>query len=230
MKYLCLDKKGLFAFVVPFVFFVLSPQIEPLLGSRFLEEHSKELTYTETPLFVAAIDGQVDLQSRVFVDSTRTKFLLASSQLPTYLYLEVSRRQIAEVVKSSLLIPANEDTVNVPSAAISSDTAPCLVKGPNIECSMGSYSVQVQSRPHLIGAVAPGDLYSYSGYYRRAGRAYEPNSDSVASLRAVRDKTEIWVFFATWCRACKEILPGFLKTIQSSGNPRVKQPFFCNFL
>jgi thiol-disulfide isomerase/thioredoxin len=82
--------------------------------------------------------------------------------------------------------------------------------------------VPVLSRPPLIGLVALDDLVADRPEYRERMSRYTPDAVSLAVLSKAKLNVELEVFFATWCRYCKEFVPKLLRVLKDANNPELK--------
>jgi len=91
-----------------------------------------------------------------------------------------------------------------------------------IHFAAGGREFFVEAAAPLLGPIARADLLArYPAYARRAA-AYRPDAGQVARLAAVKQPTELAVFFGTWCQICRYELPALLATLDAAKNPNLK--------
>jgi len=76
-----------------------------------------------------------------------------------------------------------------------------------------------------LGVMGPQDetgLYAIQPAWEVLGKAYEPDAEALASLKAVEEPTQIEVFYGTWCGDSKKHVPRLLSTLVHANNPNLQ--------
>jgi thiol-disulfide isomerase/thioredoxin len=79
--------------------------------------------------------------------------------------------------------------------------------------------------PPLVGPVSREELLRVKPVYAEDARKYHPREEAVAELASLQEPVEILVFFGTWCRLCKRLLPKLLAVLDAADNPRLQVRF-----
>jgi thiol-disulfide isomerase/thioredoxin len=85
--------------------------------------------------------------------------------------------------------------------------------------------VKLSPRAPLVGAQTLEKIIAHNPDYESRIKNYAPSEAAVGFLSQVSKKTEIQIFFGTWCSVCEAWVPRLVKSIQSAKNPALEMQF-----
>ena len=85
--------------------------------------------------------------------------------------------------------------------------------------------VRLSPRPALIGAQTLEKIIAHNPDYEARIKGYSPNETAVAYLEKYSRKTDILIYFGSWCSVCEAWIPRLVKSLQAAGNPGLKPQF-----
>ncbi|MBU1701363.1 MAG: thioredoxin family protein [Candidatus Eisenbacteria bacterium] len=86
-------------------------------------------------------------------------------------------------------------------------------------------SYRLSPLPQFLGPATLAEVLALKPAYALDAREYLPDPDAIKMLKTVGEPVDIKVFFGTWCRLCKHLLPGFLRVMEEAGNPNFNVEF-----
>lgn len=93
--------------------------------------------------------------------------------------------------------------------------------------------VRLRPKPPLVGPQTLESIIDHSPDYGGRIQGYEPNATAVAYLANYSHKTQLEIYFGSWCSVCEAWVPRLVKSLQSANNPRLQTRFVAlprNFL
>ncbi len=87
--------------------------------------------------------------------------------------------------------------------------------------------VRLHPRPPLVGAQTLETIIQHHRDYETRIRAYTPDPASVAYLGKFSRKTEIQIYFGSWCSVCEIWIPRLVKAVQAAQNPAIEIQFIA---
>jgi thiol-disulfide isomerase/thioredoxin len=85
--------------------------------------------------------------------------------------------------------------------------------------------VRVLPKPPLLGNQTLEAIIQHNPDYEYRIETYKPNAVAVAYLSKYSRKTQLEIYFATWCPHCEAWVPRLVKSIQSAANPSISMRF-----
>jgi len=85
--------------------------------------------------------------------------------------------------------------------------------------------VRVLPKPPLLGSQTLEAIIQHNPDYEYRIENYKPNAVAVAYLSKYSRKTELEIYFATWCPVCEAWVPRLVKSLQSAANSSLEMRF-----
>lgn len=85
--------------------------------------------------------------------------------------------------------------------------------------------VKLSPKPALVGTQTLEKIIAHNPDYESRIKNYIPNEAAVTFLSQYTRKTDIQIFFGSWCSVCEAWVPRLVKSIQSAKNPALEMQF-----
>jgi thiol-disulfide isomerase/thioredoxin len=85
--------------------------------------------------------------------------------------------------------------------------------------------VKLSPKPPLVGSQTLDKIIAHNPDYESRIKNYNPNETAVAFLSQYSRKTEVQIYFGSWCSVCEAWVPRLVKSIQSAKNPALEMQF-----
>jgi hypothetical protein len=83
-------------------------------------------------------------------------------------------------------------------------------------------SYRLSPMPPLVGIISREKLVAVKPSYALTAEAYEPDAEILSKLKTLDRSINASVYFGTWCRMCKHLVPKFMGTVDAMGNPNLQ--------
>jgi len=87
--------------------------------------------------------------------------------------------------------------------------------------------VRLSPRPPLVGPQTLEAIIRHHHDYETRIKGYTPDSAAVAYLSKYARKTDIQIYFGSWCSVCEAWIPRLVKALQSAQNPSIETQFIA---
>ncbi len=101
------------------------------------------------------------------------------------------------------------------------------VSGSQIVFQAEGRKIRVSPRAPLVGPQTLDAIVQYSADYENRIKGYKPDESAVAFLSKFGRKTEIRVYFGSWCPHCEAWVPRLIKAMQSASNPVLEMRYYA---
>jgi len=181
--------------------------------------------WEEAPQFTVEVNGKLDINVRTFQPMVSKPFLmLAFEGKKPHLMIDLSAKKVVEIARSGVKF-SDEYTITTAGIPSGKTVSAYAVKAGASIFSIGGKQYSVRLRETPVGEVSLNILLAQHPEYAIMRDRYKPKKQAMQFLRGVKTPTEIVVMFATWCATCKQVLPDFIKVMQSAKNPAFKVRF-----
>ncbi|HEV8375773.1 MAG TPA: thioredoxin family protein [Candidatus Polarisedimenticolia bacterium] len=99
--------------------------------------------------------------------------------------------------------------------------------GQQIIFSAEGRKVRLSPKPALIGIQTLDKIIAHNPDYESRIKNYKPNEEAVAFLNKYGTKTEVQIYFGSWCGVCEAWVPRLVKSLQSANNPALQMQFMA---
>jgi len=89
------------------------------------------------------------------------------------------------------------------------------------------HKVRLSPRPPLVGPQTLEAIIQHNPDYQTRIAGYKPETTAVEFLRGYPRKTEIQIYFGSWCSVCEAWVPRLVKALQSAGNASLQTQFIA---
>ncbi len=79
----------------------------------------------------------------------------------------------------------------------------------------------VADKPSLLGPQTAASIQADDSYYKQAASKYTPTPQYINALRTYPKKTEIKIFFGSWCQNCHKWLPNIIRVANELGDTNI---------
>jgi thiol-disulfide isomerase/thioredoxin len=87
--------------------------------------------------------------------------------------------------------------------------------------------IRLSPRPPLVGPQTLEDIIRHHSDYGIRIKGYSPDSAAVEYLGKYARKTDIQIYFGSWCSVCEAWIPRLVKALQSAQNPSIETHFLA---
>jgi len=181
--------------------------------------------WTERWDYQVEIDGVVSSDARLFTTQGRPAMLLAAPELDVPLVLQLDSRQVMLADGAALAQGPGPEEVSLDDAAIHGPPEPYVVNDDVVVLYHQGHRVAIARKPPIVGDTTLPEILAHTPIYKQGMAAYTPSSEDVAFLHSFPLPVRIQVFFGTWCPACKQTVPRFLKSMELADNPGIQMTF-----
>jgi thiol-disulfide isomerase/thioredoxin len=176
-----------------------------------------------TSNFRLEVDGREIREAEMYVCETGLVILncplkdpiLVARQDQTVRYLPAGG-----VVRDSM---GNYSLTAVPSSPIST----YQVSSGHIIFQAEGRRLRLSPREPLVGEQTLEAIIRHAPDYARRIEDYRPDAASVEFLKKYARKTQLDIYFGTWCSVCEAWIPRLVKSIQASGNAAITTRFLA---
>jgi len=88
-------------------------------------------------------------------------------------------------------------------------------------------NVRLSPKPPLVGPQTLEDITRHHRDYEVRIKGYTPDSAAVEFLSKYSRKTDIQIYFGSWCSVCEAWIPRLVKALQSAKNPSIETHFIA---
>lgn len=85
--------------------------------------------------------------------------------------------------------------------------------------------VKLSPKPPLVGTQTLEKIIAHNPDYESRIKNYEPDEAAVTFLSQYKQKTQIQIYFGSWCSVCEAWVPRLVKSVQSAKNPVLELQF-----
>lgn len=85
--------------------------------------------------------------------------------------------------------------------------------------------IRLSPRPPLVGPQTLEAILEYSPDYAIRIKGYQPDPAAVSYLSKYSRKTDVVIFFGSWCGVCEAWVPRLIKALQAAGNDGIRTEF-----
>jgi thiol-disulfide isomerase/thioredoxin len=175
--------------------------------------------FAPTGSFLLEVEGKEVPKAKIYQSEVAGAILVLSSALPAPVLVS-PRAQSVETVDLMKVAHQGDGTIDLLADATLEPQGRFLVEGENVTFTVEGRRVRLKSKPPLLRAQTAASLKEHSPEYVVTGRAYTPDAQAVAALKAQRQPVRVQVFFGSWCSYCKRYLPRLLRVEeQLEGSP-----------
>jgi thioredoxin 1 len=180
--------------------------------------------WSENISVLVQVAGKPNGSAHVYDSSDYQRMLLVLDESPTALLLDLGATTVSGIPRDSVRVSA-DGTAEIGNAQ------PDLLT--TLETKEGTLSfiaddraIEIKPLPPLIGSAKLERILELKPSYTVAAQKYKPDPAMISALKNVGTDTEIRVFFGTWCLMCKRMLPGLIKTLDLTANPKLHVIYF----
>jgi thiol-disulfide isomerase/thioredoxin len=101
------------------------------------------------------------------------------------------------------------------------------VSGGQILFQAEGRKVRLSPKAPLTGPQTLAAIIEHNPDYEGRINGYKPDSEAVAYLQKYSRKTEIQIFFGSWCSVCEAWVPRLVKSLQNAGNVSLETRFIA---
>jgi len=171
------------------------------------------------------IDGKVSAEARLFTTQGRAAMLLLAPELDVPLVLQLDGRQVMMADRLAVQAGPSPEEVTLADTAIHGPPEPYAVNGDVVVLYHAAHRVAISRKAPIIGETTLPAILEHTPIYRKGMEEYTPSAEDVAFLHDFALPVRIRVFFGTWCPACKQTVPRFLKSMDLAANSGIAIEF-----
>lgn len=164
----------------------------------------------------------LDLQARIFDSPDYQMELLVPGEGATVFVLDLTAKSVRTLPRKDLVWSGGRPTPDLTGTA---DAGLLAIQDGVIAFTLGGVSWKIQPEPPVVGPVTLEQLMQAKPEYGIIASRYRPDPAAIRALRTLTVKTEIVIFFGTWCNYCKRWLPRFLATLEAAANANIDAEF-----
>ena len=176
--------------------------------------------FQATGEYVLLVNGQADLGSEVFVNSSLPAYLILPTTLSPIL-ITPGAGTVATVPKAKI-VRQKDGTVDLLADAVTKPQGKLVIGDGRVDFTTEGKKAALGPKPPLLGLKKSAELKKHSPEYIRGAKAYTPNPVSVAKLKSQAAPVRVLVFFGSWCGHCKEMLPHLLRVEDEIKGSRIQ--------
>ena len=177
--------------------------------------------FSPTSTYLVEVDGAQIPKAELFLGEPGMIVLGCSLHFPV---LICPTDQTIRYIPQENVIRDNEGNVNMkgtPTDPISSYQS----QGGQFLFQVEGRKVRLIPRPALTGPQTLDKIIEHVPDYDTRIKYYTPNQKAVDYLAKYSRKTEVQIFFGSWCSHCETWVPRLVKSLQSANNPALQMQF-----
>lgn len=179
-------------------------------------------TWSENYDFQLEMDGKISAGARLFGAAGRPSILVIAEELARPVVLQVDRRQVIPIDPASIAEGPVPSQVTLPDESIAAPPAAFTLDGDSPVFFQEGHRYRIVRKPPLVGPLSFDELLARLPVYRKGMDEYVPAEFDVVYLKGYKQPVSIEVWFGSWCPACKQTVPRFLKGISAAANPNLQ--------
>ena len=176
--------------------------------------------------YVIEVSGVTDNNWKVYAPEQKNRLLLVSPPGDLALLVVLAEKSVRPVDRTLMLTKSDGTIDLLAGAASTTRIIPLEIKGATAAFTIDGRPLALKPRPALLGLHTLDDLVSDRPSFGEGIRKYQPESGVVSFLKTYTKRTEIEVYFGSWCPVCEAWVPRFLKSIQLAANSRIDVKLF----
>jgi thiol-disulfide isomerase/thioredoxin len=177
--------------------------------------------FSPTSTYRVEVDGAEIRTAEMFMGDPGLLLLGCSLRFPV---LVCPTDQTIRYIPQENVIRDSEGNINMkgtPTDPISS----YQTNGGQLIFSAEGRKVKLIPRPPLTGPQTLDKIIEHSPDYGTRIKYYTPNQPAVEYLAKYSRKTEVQIFFGSWCSHCEAWVPRLVKSLQAANNPGLEMQF-----
>ena len=179
------------------------------------------VAFVPTSTFKVEVDGAEIRTAETYVSDSGLLILGCSLRFPV---LVVSSDQSVRYIPQ-------ENVVRDPQGNVSMKGTPTdpicnyQTSSGQIIFSAEGRKVRLSPKPPLVGETTLDKIYAHSPDFELRVKGYQPNEAAVQFLSKYARKTDLQIYFGTWCSVCEAWVPRLVKSLDSAKNPALSAQF-----
>jgi thiol-disulfide isomerase/thioredoxin len=179
------------------------------------------VSFSPTSTYRVEVDGAEIRTAETFMGEPGLLILGCSLRFPV---LVCPSDQSIRYIPQENVIRDNEGNVSMkgtPTDPISN----FQTSGQQIIFSAEGRKVRLSPKPALVGPQTLDKIIAHNPDYENRIKNYKPNEEAVAYLSKYANKTEVQIYFGSWCSVCEAWVPRLVKSLQTANNPMLQTQF-----
>lgn len=173
-----------------------------------------------------AVDGQASDAAEVYYSRAAGAFLVLAPEFQEPVLLSARTREVASL-QALKVAPQGDGTYQLLSNAIDKVYGSFQIENPStVRFSAEGKEGVLTKRPWLTGPQTATHIRAMNMQYDRDARAYKPDPDAVARLKAETDPIHVVVYFGEWCPHCAKIVPTVLGLQEALGKSDIQFSYY----
>jgi len=190
--------------------------------------HAQELrpVFEPIPVWTLSVNGEVSDTSEVFYSRTLGAFLVLAPDFDEPVMLSARTREVT-ALQGLKLVPKKDGSYQLlPNAVDKALGAFQIVGGDVVRFKVDGKDAMLKKRPWLTGDQTATHIRAMNVQYDRDARAYTPDPDAVARLKAQHGDIHVMIYFGEWCPHCAKIVPTILSLQQALGKSDIRFSYY----
>lgn len=175
--------------------------------------------FHENLMFQVLVGDAVDPRAHIY-DSEDFQEMLVVSGENAPLLLELMTDSVYELAREDLE-PNGDELILKDDHGGLLVTALAKEEG-SIIVDLEETTLKLAPTPPLVGVVELEDVIAVKPSYALDAEAYEPDTAFVSKLKTLDRPINVSVYFGTWCRLCKHLVPQFMGVVHAVDNPNLR--------
>jgi thiol-disulfide isomerase/thioredoxin len=181
------------------------------------------IPFAPTSSYRVEVDGAEIRTAEMFLGDPGLLLLGCSLKFPV---LVCPTDQTVRYIPQENVIRDNQGNVNMkgtPTDPISS----YQTVGGQISFQAEGRKVKLSPKPALVGPQTLDKIIAHNPDYESRIKYYTPNEGAVDFLSKYARKTEVQIYFGSWCSVCEAWVPRLVKSLQTAKNPALDMQFIA---
>lgn len=194
--------------VVPAVSQALRPSFEPMA------------------VWNLSVDGQKSDAAEVYYSRAAGAFLVLAPEFEEPVLLSARTREVASL-QALKVAPQGDGTYQLLSNAIDKVYGTFQIQDAStVRFAAEGKTGVLTKRAWLTGPQTASHIRAMNVQYDRDARAYKPDPDAVARLKAEPDPVRVVIYFGEWCPHCAKIVPTVLSLQEALGDSKIQFSYY----
>lgn len=193
----------------------------PALAAESASPSPGLVPFSPTSTYKVEVDGAEIRTAEMFLGDPGLLLLGCSLKFPV---LVCPTDQTVRYIPQENVIRDNQGNVNMkgtPTDPISS----YQTVGGQISFQAEGRKVKLSPKPALVGPQTLDQIIAHNPDYESRIKYYTPDETAVAFLSKYARKTEVQIYFGSWCSVCEAWVPRLVKSLQTAKNPALDMQF-----
>lgn len=180
--------------------------------------------FEPTPGWLLEIDGVKDDAAEIY-QKAGIGFLVLPSKMTTP-FLLVPRTQAVQTVHIMKIAKQPNGSLDLLADATLDRVGALRIEESTVSFDVDGRRLTLKEKPPLLGLHPAAALADYSADYAQRSKSYEPDGETIKTLKSAAEEVQVRVYFGSWCPFCQQYVPRMMRVAEQLDGSKVKIDFY----